>query len=297
VCGYAQNLVPNPSFEDTVNCPPGWASINSINNWYSPNGSSPDLFYTCASPFDVGVPQNGAGFQSAKNGNGYIGVGSSFDSTNLNYREYIQVELTDTLVANKEYILSFFISKADSAPIVVTKMGAYLSNGPISTSGGLSLNVVPQVESSTGVYLTDTANWLEVKDTIIAAGGEKFITIGYFFDNANADTLTVQQSLYFYRQSYYYIDDVSLTELIPNSINELNSLNSSISLYPNPTKDSFCISSIKEIETVELLKMDGSHIKSYKAEKQYNTSDLDQGVYLVKITLRNKTHIYKKLIT
>lgn len=295
VCGYAQNLVPNPSFEDTISCPAGWASISSLNNWYSPNSSSPDLFNSCANPYDVGVPQNGAGFQNAKSGNGYIGVGSSFDSTNLNYREYIQVELSDTLIANKQYIVSFFINKADSSPVVITKMGAYLSNNAVSTSSGLPLGVIPQIESPSGVYLTDAVNWVEVKDTLVAVGGEKYITIGYFYDNANADTLNVAQSLYFYKQAYYYIDDVSVIEYIPTSIEEYG-LNALFSLYPNPTKDVFRLSGHAEIERVELLNMEGRFEKSFLNENYYDVSDLKQGVYFVKIILKNKTCIYKKLI-
>lgn len=296
MCGYAQNLVPNPSFEDTVSCPSGWASISSLNNWYSPNSSSPDLFNSCANPLDVGVPQNGAGFQNTKSGNGYVGVGCSFDSTNLNYREYIQVELSDTLKANKKYIISFFINKADSCPIAITKIGAYISNNPISTSGGLPLNVTPQIESPAGVYLTDTVNWIEVTDTLVAFGGEKFITIGYFYDNANADTLVVSQSLYFYKQSYYYIDDVSVVENTPTSVEEIEALNKALFLYPNPAKDFFSINSVNEVVSVELLNMRGNVVKMFVNEKQFDISTLNQGVYFAKITLKNNHSFYRKLI-
>lgn len=294
--GYGQNLVPNPSFEEIINCPQGWAEINSANNWYSPNSSSPDLFNICSSPLDVGVPQNGAGFQYAKNGNGYVGVVSSFDSNNLNYREYIQVELTDTLKANKKYVVSFFVNKADSCPIAIKKIGAYLSGNAISASNGLPLNVTPQIESPSNLYLTDTINWFEVKDTLIAVGGEKYLTIGYFYDNINADTLVVSESLYFYEQAYYYVDDVSVIEVLTNSIEEYDAINSVLSVYPNPVKSSFSIMSSVAIERVELFNINGKLEKVFDNEEYYDVSNLNQGVFFVKITLLNNSFIYRKLI-
>ena len=67
VNGLAQNLVPNPSFEDMVQCPPGWTQIEFATGWINPNGYSPDYFNSCVP--DTGccnifsVPNNSYGFQ------------------------------------------------------------------------------------------------------------------------------------------------------------------------------------------------------------------------------------------
>ena len=60
----SQNLVLNPSFEDTITCPIGtWAM--QCRYWYSASGGSPDYFSEqpdifCSTSY---VPQNGGGYQ------------------------------------------------------------------------------------------------------------------------------------------------------------------------------------------------------------------------------------------
>src|ERR1043165_3367909 len=81
---HAQNLVPNPSFEDTVKCPTNHGDINGIDasNWLT-FGSTPDYFNSCnnypASDYNHGcsVPDNWAGFQAAATGFAYAGLGNA----------------------------------------------------------------------------------------------------------------------------------------------------------------------------------------------------------------------------
>ena len=73
---FAQNLVPNPSFEDTVSCPDNLAQIDKAVGWSSYR-ITPDYFNSCssASAFpSVSVPSNQWGTQSAKTGNAYAGL-------------------------------------------------------------------------------------------------------------------------------------------------------------------------------------------------------------------------------
>lgn len=66
VCGYAQNLVPNPSFEDTLQCPNG--DFNNIKFWINPTSATPDIFNSCSTDGFTGVPVNYFGNQSASMG-------------------------------------------------------------------------------------------------------------------------------------------------------------------------------------------------------------------------------------
>ena len=59
-----QNLVPNPSFEDTTGCPQFIDDFYAV-DWLSPTLASPDLFHTCSSG-NAGVPQNLWGWQNAR---------------------------------------------------------------------------------------------------------------------------------------------------------------------------------------------------------------------------------------
>lgn len=48
----------------------------------------------------------------------------------------------------------------------------------------------------------------------VAGGGESYITIGNFFDDANTDTISASPWKFGTLASYYYIDDVSITEYV-----------------------------------------------------------------------------------
>src|SRR5258708_7934679 len=73
---FAQNLVPNPSFEDTIQCPANpQPTIDYASHW-STYGSSSDYFNSCANnnSFIYGVPSNFSGYQNAMHGIAYAGL-------------------------------------------------------------------------------------------------------------------------------------------------------------------------------------------------------------------------------
>ncbi|MBK7182625.1 MAG: gliding motility-associated C-terminal domain-containing protein [Bacteroidetes bacterium] len=207
----AQNLVPNPSFEDTISCPNAGGQLNQTLYWFNPTSGSPDYYNLCSN--GMGVPLNGAGFQYALSGKAYVGVyvaARMILNGPLEGREYIQAALTDTLIQGKEYCISFSVSLGDYSTIAITQIGAHLSITPISLATPLNFTVLPQIVSPANYFINDTANWHTIQGTYTALGGEKYITIGNFKDVTNTDTMnlppTVSPSLF----SYYFIDDVSL---------------------------------------------------------------------------------------
>src|SRR5690606_30479231 len=63
--GVGQNLVPNPSFEEYLECPFSTVELqNQVIGWYSWN-ESPDFFYECSNDLAglAGVPGNVFGYQ------------------------------------------------------------------------------------------------------------------------------------------------------------------------------------------------------------------------------------------
>ena len=60
--GTAQNMVPNPSFENHTVCPASYGELYKCENWSS-FGYSPDYFNACSPDTIVNVPQNEFGFQ------------------------------------------------------------------------------------------------------------------------------------------------------------------------------------------------------------------------------------------
>lgn len=210
VSSEGQNLVPNWSFEDSIQCPTTLSELNKTQYWFNPTTATPDYFNSCNTSF-VGIPSNAFGYQNAHTGNAYTGCyygGPSLVPANC--REYIEIELTDSLVIGKSYNISFYVSLANNCSMGISNVGCYLSQNAVTSTNTFPLPVVPQIENPVGNYLLDTLNWMNISGTFIALGGEKFLTIGNFRDDATTDSIRINQNGgYVY---YYYIDDVSIIE-------------------------------------------------------------------------------------
>lgn len=81
------------------------------------------------------------------------------------------------------------------------------------------------------------------------------------------------------------------------SVNNFELTDNEIKLYPNPAKDYFELATNVNVEKVELYNMQGQLVKCYAGQNQYSTTQLQNGMYLVKIFtdkgLVNKTLIKK----
>ena len=237
------NLVPNPSFEIFDTCPNfnilPYRSIYYAEPWVQPYlpDNSTDYFNSCNfDTLNLGVPYNYFGVQIPRTGNAYAGFSSGYVSPANNLREYLEVELNDSLVLGKKYCVSFFVSFANLSATSIDGFGVYFSNILLSYSSppqGL-LNLTPQVSNPTGVILSDTLNWIEIYGEFYAAGGEKYLTIGNFKNDAATNYIrnTYGTKLY----SYYYIDDVSVY-LCDSTVGLDEEKISELLLYPNPSRD------------------------------------------------------------
>lgn len=212
-----QNLVPNASFEDTVFCPAGTNNPNALSSWYNASLASPDYYNACANN-GGGVPVNDWGYQYAQDGNAYIGLGMSFISPFPNYREYMQVRLSEKLQAGKTYCWSFWISLIDSVDFASDNMGIGLSQGPVTNSSIYTLLPITCIGFDNEVY-TDRNNWKEVSGTYTAIGNEEYLTLGNFFDDLNTNYIQVASGAMGGPYAYYYIDNVYLGECIPEVTN------------------------------------------------------------------------------
>jgi len=227
---YGQNLVPNPSFEDTISCPSYFGEFNVV-DWYSPNTASPDLFHSC-SMGNAGVPQNAFGWQYPRTGNAYVG-GHTSDFGGNDAREYIQCQLITPLVSGEDYEVIFYVSRTDSSSKACDNLGAYFSVNPITSSNILYFDVNPQVVSTPNVPITNDTSWVQVIDTITANSNFQFLTIGVFTDDASTNWVPVQGG--WETEAHYYYDDISVKQITSNSINKNYDIK--ISVFPNPSSD------------------------------------------------------------
>ena len=305
----SQNLVLNPSFEDTIACPTTTAIPMQCEYWYTANIGSPDYFseqpdiFCGTSP----VPLSNAGYQYARTGIAYVGLGtfvSSIFPNGINRREYIGGELSDTLKQGHEYCVSFYISVAEELKYVTDGIGLYLSiDSAVDYTINTNLPFVPQISNPSGNIIYDTLNWVQISGTYIANGGEKYFTIGNFKDDANTliDSINnnVPQSRYV---SYLFIDDVSVIDCTVG-INEVNDNLNSGKLYPNPANTVVYYENelaADESGKIKLMDMLGKEIKEYNLTKGSNlisipVSDLAKGIYLVKIKIAGRSDKMIKL--
>lgn len=213
--GMAQNLVPNNGFETYTTCPTAFGNGGPLEctPWQNGNLATSDYFNVCAIGTDVWIPDNLFGSQTAHTGNAYAGFFAREISI---WREYIQAPLISPCIAGTTYEVSFYVSLADLY-CGVQHIGAYLSAAPPPSLTIGTLGVTPQVESNIG-FITETNDWVLVTGCFTAQGGEQWITIGNFQTNPNtplAPGCTISPF------SYYYIDDVSVTEGEPSNTLEL----------------------------------------------------------------------------
>ncbi|HYV90569.1 MAG TPA: PKD domain-containing protein [Chitinophagales bacterium] len=186
----SQNLVQNPSFEQYTSCPAGNSGITLATPWDVPPGSitTPDYLNSCSTGGfgcnAVSVPDNFLGSAYAANGNGYAAIITGLYDGCPVCREYIQSSLTSPLVAGTTYLVQMYVRPGDFNKYVVNNEGIYISIAQISQPGNQAITgVTPQAESAT--IISDTSQWTLVSGTFVAAGGEQYITIGNFHDNAN----------------------------------------------------------------------------------------------------------------
>ncbi len=285
-------------------CPVSGGQIYYALPWYNPNGASPDYYKHCTNPSLCDVPVNVFGFQYAHTGIAYAGI-LTYSSIIID-REYIQVQLTDTLKSGKNYCVSFYVNlwtKTYSITNVgITELGLLLTNNPVTSGSMAPLPYTPQITSPPLVYLTDTANWMEISGMYTALGGEKYITIGNFKSNVNTDTMLVETGTDSERRAYYYVDDVSVVRCnvgVEETKNEF-----SVKLYPNPNDGNMTLEyNITEIGVAMFIIYDvsGRIVKeqTFNTENKkttINAESLNAGLYYYTITINGNRKTSNKLV-
>ncbi len=223
----AQNYVPNGSFDlvDTnqnyisnIWDTEAWSGTSSV-DWYHVYNTEPQIVTQCGTPYCVTVPKNWAGWQQPKTGLAYAGFLGYYKLTPT-IRELPFVALSDTLEIGKPYCVSFFVSLADTANFAHSLLSAcfitdtnYLYTINYS-SPTWHAQFNPQVTNTTG-FLSSKTDWMKVEGYFVADSAYTALIIGEFSNVTAHDTLRVPGGNINAPNpfSYYYLDDVSVTEL------------------------------------------------------------------------------------
>lgn len=235
---FGQNLVVNPSFENTSsNCGNlgGEGFGTDLLNWNNANSnvggdscSSPDLFSACntlpfiGGPSPTNMPNSVLGFQRSRTGTRHAGIityapgiAAGCNAVGVdNYREYIQGRTSSPLVAGQTYCVSMYVSLGDNVVWATNNIGVRFFNNEYfrdaCANGNNSLiNLVPQL-NYTCAPITDTVNWVRVQWDYVATGGERYFVIGNFYNNNNTTVGCSNSGASINPYAYYYIDDVSI---------------------------------------------------------------------------------------
>ncbi len=215
--GSAQNLVANGSFEQFFKCPGSYnyeLTEKLAPGWFSANRGTPDLFNVCSTG-DASVPTNWAGQSKAYNGVGYAGI---YCYTKNGYREYLQTELIEPLVANGEYYIEFYYKLSSNSKYSIDRIGFYLSDSAKRRIDDFVVYSKPTYELVLAApYTRTTGVWAKCGYMMKAKGGERFLTIGNFSDNNTTRifhiTFSKAKEAMLNTAAYYYIDDVRVTRL------------------------------------------------------------------------------------
>jgi len=202
----AQNLIPNPGFEDLIKCPTKFykdsSNIAQARGWFSVGHTGAELFNTCAGAFkETSVPKNFSGKCFPHQGLGYAGF--------LNYMNDMQIKLSAPLNPGWHYRVSLFVESPWDSAFYVPEDASYIrffiSESPtLAAYQELHREEAGRLKRNKDSLIYMHNHWMEVSAMYTAKGGEQYFAFGGFHNLP-----------YFYRKAdhnaYYFVDDISIT--------------------------------------------------------------------------------------
>lgn len=215
----AQNLVPDSSFEKVHRLPTKKDnSLTCTKNWMSPTSGASD-YYHKDSRRHASVPRNVFGKQKPHSGIAYAGI-----CVRTNFIEYVQTQLTDTLEKDHDYLVEFYVSRAERSIGSVKEFGVLFTKKMTWGLSNKGIQVVPNIEFLNPSGYKNKNKWTKFSAVYHAKGNESVFLLGYFKND---------HSKRFKGFAHYYIDDVSITpiKMKPDSITSIEAMDSIPKIY------------------------------------------------------------------
>lgn len=207
---YGQNLVKNPSIENTGECPILFNKMKRTAEPWTDYFGSPDYYHmTCGNPGSIAETNLAQPFD----GDGFVGL-AVYGDTGSYEREYMHGELKEALVKDQFYRITFYVkpvnNDASSISYGVNNIGMYLSEQPLdSVPTERFYDVEPQVKATNPIVAE--SYWSSICGIYKAKGGEKYITIGNFFRDSETTVIPLTNALN-PQKAYYLFDYVEVLE-------------------------------------------------------------------------------------
>ncbi|MCU0445209.1 MAG: OmpA family protein [Microscillaceae bacterium] len=230
----AQNLVPNPSFEQVSDCDLYFDDFDRKATHWKGYKFTPDLFNACSQSSYLGVPNNVFDRQPAHTGKGYAGI--------LTYHwefpnEVIGTKLTQALHKGEKYEVSFKVSRAASHALYATNnLGLLFTNQPEKSYN------CQQAHLLENQVITESEVWITIAGVFLADADYQYLVIGNFFDQSR--TKLQKMSGGAFDAAYYFIDDVYVAKAKPDAqvtINQTVTQNPLVKIEPKKENKSTVI--------------------------------------------------------
>jgi hypothetical protein len=228
-----QNLVPNPSFENTTGClsdgAPG--TIALAVPWTGPV-CSPDLFQYCAILPGHELPNTFVGQVEPVTGSAIAGayiyaLGDSLGTLNSLAFESLQVPLLDTLISDSFYRVEINVAAGimnnEFYTLFIDRVGLHFTDRPLVYFDNVCRTFVEadtlftlgnDLETPPGMILDTPGQWRKFCWVYRARGYESQLLLGQF---APPETVSFQSVIPAWfgnaKSGYYFFDDISVTPL------------------------------------------------------------------------------------
>lgn len=262
----AQNLVPDPGFENYIDCPVTIMEFDAQLVHWEAWSHGPEYFNACNNELTgiAGVPYNLYGFQHALEGNAYAGI-LTFDLEQNNRREFIAVPLSDPLVPGNAYYVSAYLSKSDSGIFenfhcAVNNFGFRFFKDPFSYTPFLPYTSDNDPDLLFDEVLEDSENWTHFGGWYTAAEAHNWLVLGNFMDDASTEFIPYGEPGKCW--GYVYVDFVCVSSsestclVSPVSIEE--QAKPQVEIFPNPFAKEFYLQGTSEFERIEIYNLSGS---------------------------------------
>ena len=211
----AQNLVPNPDFEEHQTCPTEIGEIETASSWMN-IGNSPDYFNECADD-TVGVPFNALGYQWPADGTAYAGLTIGPLAQN---KEYMQAELTENLAPGEPTYVSMRVSPGGfgmpdwtSPALAVSHVGLRFSVAPLQQFafyGQFHFNTAALYMPTA---LSDTSSWTILAGVYMPDSAYRYLQIGSFFDENFVQQAVLDSNDFGWEVGYAFVDMVCVAKV------------------------------------------------------------------------------------
>lgn len=223
----AQNLVPNPGFENyrMLPCRLNNSSIEeNIDQWFQPLPTSTDYFRTdIDEQCDLNPARHG---RYPRTGNAMAGVVSAMIAWDrrTEYKEYLEVKLNRPLAPGKLYCGEFFAFNRNLPELsdVLECNNLSMAFSDTAVFFPISINAPDHLLAAEAARITGKPiipaddKWHRVEGCFGANKHYRFLLIGNFH-SVHSTEIVRKSFVHNLAGAYYYIDDVSLIELPYNA--------------------------------------------------------------------------------